>query len=116
MEKIQHSPGPWELKATYSENEQTGLIISGDTHSVCDTGVAYWYNRRAQGLDPNITNPIIARANANARLISAAPEMLEALKLCWEQLSLYVDASEQSPEDKEALDKACAAITKAESL
>ena len=45
----------------------------------------------------------------------SAPDLLEALKLCWEQLSLYVaNDDEQSPEDKEALDKACTVITKAE--
>jgi hypothetical protein len=47
-----------------------------------------------------------------------APELLEALELCWQQLSLWVADTEScdlSPEDDEALAKARAAITKAKS-
>jgi hypothetical protein len=46
-------------------------------------------------------------------LCLAALALHEALELCFEQLSLHVADSEQSPEDKEALDKAVAALDRA---
>ena len=86
----QHTPAPWVLKATESGDEQTGLIMAGDgTHQICDTGVAYWYNRRADGLSPEITNPIISRANANAKLIVAAPDLLDVLKIVEKWIVLH---------------------------
>ena len=51
------------------------------------------------------------------RIRKAAPKLLEALKQCWHQLSLWVadtESCDMSPEDDEALAKACAAIAEAE--
>lgn len=50
------------------------------------------------------------------RIRKAAPALLEALKQCWQQLSLWVadiESCDMSPEDDEALAKACAAIAEA---
>jgi hypothetical protein len=46
-------------------------------------------------------------------LYEAAPALIHALRLCREQLSLYVADGDQSSEDKEALDLAQVAIQQA---
>ena len=51
------------------------------------------------------------------RIRNAAPALLDALKQCWHQLSSWVadtESCDMSPEDDEALAKACAAIAEAE--
>ena len=54
-----HTPGPWAL-----HDEVAGVIYGPDGHQVCTT--------------PRTTRRGVERA-ANARLITAAPEMLAAL-------------------------------------
>ena len=63
MTTQQHTPGPWHA-LTYNENTLHAEIMSGD---VCLARVPYWplANEESQ---------------ANARLISAAPDLLSALE------------------------------------
>jgi hypothetical protein len=57
-----HTPGPWKIEHDYKPY----VINAGAGHTICAiTGTA----------------AIRPEAEANARLIAAAPEMLEALKL-----------------------------------
>jgi hypothetical protein len=58
MEKTQHTHGPW----TYRAQTQGQFIIESTERSIC------WLDRH---YDPT---------KANARLISAAPDMLDALQ------------------------------------
>jgi DNA-directed RNA polymerase subunit M/transcription elongation factor TFIIS len=62
------------------------------------------YGTRQQLIERNV--PMKDSTNADR----ARPDILNALRLCREQLSLYVADGQQSPEDKEALDAAQAAI------
>lgn len=71
MSEIKPTPGPWSVD---------GNVIRGDAKSngsvsvACILDVAYPYGRWAG-----------ESAQANARLIAAAPELLEALQLLLEQ-------------------------------
>ena len=60
IDNDKHTPGPW-----VSHAEVAGVIYGPDGHQVCTT--------------PRTTRREVERA-ANARLITAAPEMLEALR------------------------------------
>ena len=95
MTEAKHTPGPWfvtGIRTLYVEARIGGGLVQeiaacGPTHQ--DGG--YGDQQRA-----------------NARLISAAPEMLEALNLCRQHM--YEHAS-NTPDD--AFEKLCAAIAKA---
>ena len=90
-----HTPGPWRVSARANRmidvlhsNNQKGAI----THALC----------RVQARDSWVDE-----AAANARLIAAAPELLEALKNMCEGFRILKDS------DFPALAKARAAIAKA---
>lgn len=89
-----HTPGPWALRRGHSVVEirtVAGLAVAQTTSD------AYWQSFSAE-------------ADANARLIAAAPEMLEALKQAREYLRYSLGStSETNPYP--AID---AAIAKAE--
>jgi len=84
-----HTPGPWSV--------QYETDIAAREDGVGPVDVAHVYMRTAPG-----------RTEANARLLAAAPELLEALKSMCEGFKPLKDA------DFPALAKARAAIAKAE--
>lgn len=60
-----HAPGPWEVRFRFGRE----TTVSGrQRYPICDTGTA------------PLGQANHAREEANARLIAAAPDMLEALK------------------------------------
>lgn len=63
-----HSPGPWIWNN--SEPYRAAVLVAGDGTEVCDFGGGIKYEESA-GTEPN---------EADARLIAAAPEMLELLR------------------------------------
>jgi hypothetical protein len=72
MNKFKGTPGPWQVVDTYEDyNEDSGIIIwDGDEQAsgpICDMGEMGDMN--------------YAEALANAHLIAAAPDLLEALVL-----------------------------------
>ena len=75
MSEWKHTPGPWLLQETtvYALNEER-IPVNRFTASI-DSG---WRNEKSR----------ISRkeVEANARLISAAPELLEALELVMDRL------------------------------
>lgn len=64
MNTTSHTPGPWKI-ADDNDNRPTGCICS----AVCDTQII------AAG---RVNGYTIAEGMANARLIAAAPELLDA--------------------------------------
>lgn len=96
-----HTPGPWTTKPPCREEQQ------------------YWWTIRAPGTKPQVVSFEVARLSSantpelehDAQLIAAAPDLLEALKLC-----AAVCAGETSYKRGlvEALEAARAALAKAE--
>jgi hypothetical protein len=111
MSNIKHTPGKWivdeSIKYTISvispwskENDVSNSAVFGDYRGgiICS---ANW----------NTGVPSYEQALANAQLISSAPELLEALKMCVN----YVGAGANDSEPlKNAWEKAKNAIAKAE--
>jgi hypothetical protein len=99
MKMSEHTPGPWLRE---------GNTIYALMHHGWRKGVEQMRNRFTTFVqkDREISDKEL---EANARLICAAPELLEALKLC--RPHMYDHAS-NTPD--EAFNKLCAAIAKAE--
>ena len=98
-EQIKYTPGPWTV-STYKHNEQRPSIISQDANSV-------WFLCRMDDGCPNV--------HENARLIAAAPELLEALKHSVRFVRAFTSTVNSAMDDKWATLEQCeAAIAKAE--
>lgn len=97
----QHTKGPWVI-ATHSPKEQP-QIWSVDDGQVCELSTVGSF----QAAETE------AQVQANARLIAAAPELLEALKVAFSELN---DASFilRAMQDTPGMILARAAIAKAE--
>ena len=104
----QHTPGPWEVKK--------GAAM---LNSVCTV-----YGTEDGWVDIAAPIPMAddyrAESSANARLIAAAPDLLEALKSAVDTLTdprigqwSYMEGSEIYSDFKDAADAARAAIAKA---
>jgi hypothetical protein len=87
-----HTPGPWTLNP--AQSTRVDLI---DNHKGEAIGEIVWVDVR---------NP------ADARLIAAAPELLEALKYCRQKIA-YMQANGEWYSPGKAIEKADAAIAKA---
>ena len=97
-----HTPGPWATEYDINEHGSDCVIVTKDyNYRICDI-----YSRSNDGM----TVPDDA-ASANARLIAAAPDLLEALKVC---ADLLADYDEAEGEEGDAYREALAAIAKAE--
>jgi len=108
-----HTPGPWSLPH-FAEPEAScscGYVLTeGMFGAVCTV--------HASGESDDIfahgDNPKFAEAVANAKLIAAAPEMLEALNLARQDLIEWCDQyGGEPPETQAALAVIRAAIAKA---
>lgn len=97
----QHTPGPWRW------DESWGAIVV-DRPDMQRLICPMWTgcDRACMGRD------VVDEDLANARLIAAAPDLLEALKSCLPDLAHYV--SKHGPGPDKRLDAARAAIAKAE--
>lgn len=83
---VQHTPGPWQYHEGFSA---TDYHITAAANSEADRGQPLWCNDpgSAYGDEPG-------EAHANARLIAAAPDLLEALKAAMD----YIDHSPCDPD------------------
>ncbi|HDX3905815.1 TPA: hypothetical protein ROF77_002117 [Enterobacter asburiae] len=112
---MKHTPGPWFIKPVSNATVEGNLNIiqTGST-----TGKGYHVSYSASW-DDNEDTKIEAQANAN--LIAAAPDLLEALQLALNAMNEmgdilnFHDLAEQSKVDEltPAFEKARAAISKA---
>ena len=97
-----HTPGPWSLSASFDSVERR--VQHGDNPPLV-WGIASGINSAHPDYMPR------EEQIANARLIAAAPELLEALDACLPDLEHYVATHGPGPEKRLAL--ARAAIAKA---
>ncbi len=74
-----HTPGPWHVDTDSRDGART-VVLDHQCDAICDTLPGATEGDR-----------IAARneAEANARLIAAAPELLGALRLCVERITTY---------------------------
>lgn len=78
--EIKPTPGPWCV-------DDLGVVRGGPAEmtSICETPVVYWRNMMStvpidHERQKRIYNPMAEQAEANGRLIAAAPDLLEAAK------------------------------------
>jgi hypothetical protein len=108
---MEHTPGPWKYetriqRGTYSQP------VKGNPVRHYVTG-----HRPSQNFaEPLICNlgPTYDRAEANARLIAAAPDLLAALKLANEMLNYLYHTTDDDPPDNVDHGRVRVAIAKAE--
>ena len=80
---MSHTPGPWVIDPAYPSEVQTADL---KTVSSC-------WHEYADGLTIKVTGILpcsIEESAANARLIAAAPELLEALAQCQKALAMMI--------------------------
>lgn len=107
-----HTPGPWIADEFFMEEDRCVRVGTND-------GTSDYYHRSAticecwvknSADDDDVLVPELSRAEANARLIAAAPELLEALR---QMIDVMMDCEFGTPAHAKAEREARAAIVKA---
>lgn len=92
MTTTQHTPGPWHIGSGNGE----GSIFAKNGRMRLETGGTTLY-----AICHNVSTWNIDEDNANARLIAAAPQMLEALQALMQQA--VKDAEHYAPDGNEPI-------------
>lgn len=79
-----HTPGPWAIQGQWSVDTPQGAMLAECIESPRGGIIGAWIGCGDDG-----------RAE-NARLVAAAPELLEALKLCANSLRVWTEEDEQA--------------------
>ena len=91
-----HTPGPWENRHFNAYGE---IVITSPywrNQSLCDQMVKVAPRRNyVDGIGLHITEDAVEEAEADARLIAAAPELLKALRPFADLLEYPFDCSEE---------------------
>lgn len=99
-----HTPGPWRVHEDIPSDSYCPLIEAEDSEGLGSVDIA------------NVSRPTTGgpdNTEANAKLIAAAPELLEALKLCAILINKRVTAGNVSIDFLKIQDLAFSAIAKA---
>ena len=83
-----HTPGPWRVLP--AESDKDYLRVRG-TQLGCRYKIANIHQVRIDGVSDSFRQHDDAESKANARLIAAAPEMLDALRIAREFMSVASD-------------------------
>lgn len=111
-----HSPGPWESEGTVRQ-------IAGYFDGSGIGGANYWHTERiVNGEGETIAHCSRFKSDdgdylesiANSRLISAAPELLEAARTALLYYKMFRDASPSGPTERDDIASVESAIAKAE--
>ena len=96
---VKHTPGPWTYEGDHTHRQYNIRVLGRDAQHICTVN----------NLPPHVlANREQSTAEANARLIAAAPDLLVALKCIADALSPPRNAEEAA-----AIAAALAAIAKA---
>lgn len=106
MNEVKHTPGPWKVDDDTAHGRMT-LIFDQLGDLIADT---------ARGMRNVDLDSAASECEANARLIAAAPALLEALKELWPFIEADCDGANADLDDpyQAAMAKARAAIAQAE--
>lgn len=107
MSERKHTPGPWAVHHNPDWNQWS--VRSANPSGLADAPIYYELADRIGGHVLGESFDDYSEVEANARLIAAAPELLEAL----EQFVAWVDAPCESAFSDSQLASARAAIAKA---
>ncbi|MBI8834272.1 hypothetical protein JEZ99_32340 [Pseudomonas aeruginosa] len=108
MSKQSHTPGPWGIERLHGE---INLISCNERDGAAkDMGIVYVLARDVGGMIHGEQFDDRSEVEANARLMAAAPDLLEALQELHD-VACRCDSWESFPSDP--LEKALAAIQKA---
>jgi len=77
MNGAKHTPGPWSIKNDYDERH---IVIANIDESFSDGTTAYTYDFVCDTYGVDYESRSRDVANANARLIAAAPDLLSSLQ------------------------------------
>jgi hypothetical protein len=99
MQDAKHTPGPW-IAASYYDGMET-LAVTAGSASIASVI-----------MQPRGTPDDVPEALANARVIAAAPRMLEALRLILGQLE-HADPTDKAAREARAIARAVIAIAAA---
>ena len=116
MKTSGHTPGPWTLPHFAAADSNCACeYVFGERQDIMGAVASVHYSSPSHNFDAD--NPRIDEAIANAHLISAAPDLLFALKLCADELeSIHVQHGDlhNAKAHSVALAAALAAIAKTE--
>jgi hypothetical protein len=81
---MSHTPGPWSV-GKYDDTLGYDCMTGGISVGPVVLDGADYGQKRCGDIEPDA----LARMQADARLIAASPDLLDALKLCYEHCALY---------------------------
>ena len=94
MTTTTHTPGPWIYDSRYNNViDEDGRVIAAR---------------------PSYSSAAVDTEMADMRLIAAAPKLLEALKLAYEQLGLWIESIKWDQSDEDAMTEIWKTIVDAE--